>query len=51
MDLGFSLIDAEFYGLFDGVIFKIGIERLFKIGLFFINALGRLIANEIPESW
>ncbi len=25
-DLGFSLFDAEFYALFDGVIFKIRIQ-------------------------
>ncbi len=31
MDLGFSLFDAEFYALFDGVIFKIDILQFFKI--------------------
>ncbi len=31
MDLGFSLFDAEFYALFDGVIFKIDILHFFNI--------------------
>ncbi len=34
-DLGFSLFDAEFYALFDGVIFKIDILQFFKICPFF----------------
>ncbi len=34
-DLGFSLIDAEFYAIVDGVIFKIDIWHFFKICPFF----------------
>ncbi len=33
--MGFSLLDAEFYALFDGVIFKIDILQFFKICPFF----------------
>ncbi len=31
VDLGFSLFDAEFYALFDGVLFKINVLQFFKI--------------------
>ncbi len=44
-DLGFSLFDAEFNALFDGIIFKIDILQSFKICPFFLNALGRTVAN------
>ncbi len=47
---GFSLFDAEFYSLFDGVIFKIDILQIFKIRHFFRNALGRTNPNEIIDS-
>ncbi len=50
MDVGFSLFDAEFFALFDGVIFKIDILQSFKICPFFLNALGRTVANEITYS-
>ncbi len=48
-DLGFSLFDAEFYALFDGVIFKIQILQFFKICPF-LNVLCRTVANEITDS-
>ncbi len=49
-DLEFSLFDAEFYALFDGVIPKIDILQSFKICLFFLNALEQTVANEITDS-
>ncbi len=45
-----SLFDAEFSALFDGVIFKVEILQFFKICPFFLNALGRTVANEITGS-
>ncbi len=48
--MGFSLFDAEFYALFDGVILKIDVLQFFKICPFFLNALGRTVANEITDS-
>ncbi len=50
MDLGFSLFDATFDALFDGVIFKTGILHFFKICSFFLNAHCRTVANEITDS-
>ncbi len=50
MDLEFSLFDAEFSALFDGVIFKIEILHFFKLYPFFLNALGRTVANETTDS-
>ncbi len=47
--MGFSLFDAEFYALFDGVIFKIDILHFLRYA-FFLNALGRTVANEIVDS-
>ncbi len=35
MDLGFSLIDAEFYAPFDGGIVKIIFKQFLKIGPIF----------------
>ncbi len=49
-DLGFSVFDAEFYALFDGVIFKIDVLHFLKYALF-LNALGRTVANEITDSY
>ncbi len=48
--MGFSLLDAEFYALFDGVIFKIDILQFFYDMPFFLNALGRTVGNEITDS-
>ncbi len=42
-DLGFSLSDAEFYALFDGVIFKIDILQF--LGYAFFSKFSR------PNSW
>ncbi len=49
-DLEFLLFDAEFSALFDGVIFKIDILQFFKLYPFFLNALGRTVANKITDS-
>ncbi len=41
MDLGFSLIDSEYFARFDGVILKIDIMQFLKICPFSRNALGQ----------
>ncbi len=50
MDLRFSLFDAEFYALFDDVIFGIGLCKKLRYVLFFLNVLGPAVANQINDS-
>ncbi len=48
MDLRFSLFDAEFYALFDGVICKIDILHFFKIYPFFEMPSAEQLQMRLP---